>query len=68
MDKKLEVIQKKFELVTSEEYKQIRDFQLKHILHVSSTGIDSQLIKGMLCNVYFTDQWEQDFYSEKEKQ
>ena len=68
MDKKLEVIQKKFELVTSEEYKKIRDFQLKNILHLSSTGIDPQLIKGMLYNVYSTDQWEQDFYSEKEKE
>ncbi len=64
----LDLIESKFRLANSDVYKQLREFQLQHILELSNSAADPLLIKGMLKCVRDTDKWIDDFKEEKIKQ
>ena len=55
----------KYELVSDENYKNLRSAQLNHIIELSNTQADPILIKGMLKLIHDTDKWAKDFISIK---
>lgn len=65
MDK--EILAKKYDLVCSSVYKQIKEFQLENIIRLANTDTNPLIIKGMLKNIADTDKWENEFLMEKRK-
>lgn len=57
----------KYELVSDENYKNLRSAQLNHIIELSNTQADPILIKGMLKLIHDTDKWAKDFISIKKR-
>lgn len=64
----LEELTKKYGLVQSEQWKQIREVELNHIVKLSVGNIDPLIIIGMLRNINNIDKWEDDFLSKKTAQ
>lgn len=64
---KLETVTHKYQLVESQEYDSIRQYQLEHIIRLSDSAIDPVLLKGMLKLVHDTNSWSYDFQREKER-
>lgn len=59
--KELRLLEKKYQIASSEEYKELKRLQLEEILNLSLTGIDPMLLKGMLIGIKNTDSWVRDF-------
>ena len=57
----------KYELVSDENYKNLRSAQLNHNIEISNTQADPILIKGMLKLIHDTDKWAKDFISIKKR-
>lgn len=65
MDK--DILIEKFNLVTSNTYKRVKELQLENILRLANSDAEPLLIKGMLKNIADTDKWENDLLNEKRK-
>lgn len=65
MDK--EILAKKYDLVCSSVYKQIKEFQLENIIRLANTDTNPLIIKGMLKTIADTDKWENEFKKERLK-
>lgn len=63
----LDLLTEKYNLVSSPEYKRIRELQLNSIVEMANKQIDPLIIKGMLKNINDTDNWENDFKLAKKK-
>ncbi|MBQ6516801.1 hypothetical protein IJI31_06440 [bacterium] len=63
MDKEEEFKQKlsRYELVSTEQYKKLREKQLDLIVEKASSNYDAMEIRGMLKLIAFTDEWKNDF-------
>lgn len=57
----------RFGLVTSENYKKIREQQLNMIVSMASSNLDALEIRGMLRLIGKTDEWKEDFIKLKNK-
>lgn len=70
-DEALKVLQKRADLVCSETYKEIANFQYKKILEWSKSSIEDKEIRGMLRLIEWTnsipDELENFIKREKEK-
>lgn len=66
--KDLKLIAKKYKLICSDEYKEIRKLQLDNILSLVNSSIEPLVIKGMLKTITDTDKWEAEFLAEKKKE
>lgn len=64
---KEEILIHKNNLVSSDDYKSIRDYQLHHIVNLSDSCIEPVILKGMLKLIHDTDKWSEDFLREKAK-
>lgn len=60
-EKQYNCMRDKFYLVTSSEYKKIRQEQLEMIIDMAKTEIDPLEIKAMLRLIAKTDRWEEEF-------
>lgn len=58
-----ETIRKKYEIVTSDMYKELRDFYLEHIISSSNSNLDDKHIRGMLLLINESDSWEERYKS-----
>ena len=63
----LEEIKERYDLVTSDIYKQIRNKQIDMIIDKAKNNYEPIEIRGMLKIIALTDQWEEDFLKEKAK-
>ncbi len=57
----LEILKEKAELVSSNEYKKIRSYQIEKIIDLSTSEIDEKELKGMLKLIKNTDNWQSDY-------
>lgn len=64
MDKE---IQRKYDIVSSEEYKEFRQYQLDKIVRLSTSQIEPLELKGMLKLISYTDSWVDDYNKELKK-
>ena len=64
--KDLDEIQRKYNLVTSNEWQEIRTRALNHIVRIGNSQ-EPVLIQGMLTLINTIDAWEDDFLKEKKK-
>ena len=62
-----EELLRKYELVTSNEYKEIRQEALNFIVNCGNSTIGSERIQGMLLLVGHIDSWKDDYEQELEK-
>jgi len=65
--KNTDILAEKYNLICSNQYKQIKKFQLENILKLANSDIEPLLLKGMLKNIADTDKWENEFLIEKNK-
>ena len=63
----LDELQLKYELVTSSQWLDMREFMLNRILELANTEINPLVIQGMLKVISDTDKWKDEFNSEKLK-
>ena len=60
-------IQRKYDIVSSEEYKEFRQYQLDKIVRLSTSQIEPLELKGMLKLISYTDSWVDDYNKELKK-
>ena len=63
----LDELQRKYELVTSSQWLDMREFMLNRILELANTEINPLVIQGMLKVISDTDKWKDEFNREKLK-
>ena len=63
----LDELQLKYELVTSSQWLDMREFMLNRILELANTEINPLVIQGMLKVISDTDRWKDEFNREKLK-
>ena len=63
----LDELQLKYELVTSSQWLDMREFMLNRILELANTEINPLVIQGMLKVISDTDKWKDEFNREKLK-
>lgn len=63
----LNELQLKYELVTSSQWLDMREFMLNRILELANTEINPLVIQGMLKVISDTDKWKDEFNREKLK-
>ena len=63
----LDELQLKYELVTSSQWLEMREFMLNRILELANTEINPLVIQGMLKVISDTDKWKDEFNREKLK-
>ena len=63
----LDELQLKYELVTSHQWLDMREFMLNRILELANTEINPLVIQGMLKVISDTDKWKDEFNREKLK-
>lgn len=63
----LDELQLKYELVTSSQWIDMREFMLNRILELANTEINPLVIQGMLKVISDTDKWKDEFNREKLK-
>ena len=63
----LDELQLKYELVTSSQWLDMREFMLNRILELVNTEINPLVIQGMLKVISDTDKWKDEFNREKLK-
>ena len=63
----LDELQLKYELVTSSQWLDMREFMLNRILELANTEINPLVIQGMLKVISDTDKWKDKFNREKLK-
>lgn len=57
----LEILKEKAELISSNNYKKIRSYQIEKIIDLSTSEIDEKELKGMLKLIKNTDNWQSDY-------
>ena len=60
----LDELQLKYELVTSSQWLDMREFMLNRILELANTEINPLVIQGMLKVISDTDKWKDEFNME----
>ena len=63
----LDELQRKYELVTSSQWLEMREIMLNRILELANTEINPLVIQGMLKVISDTDKWKDEFNREKLK-
>ena len=63
----LDELQLKYELVTSSQWLDMREFMLNRILELANAEINPLVIQGMLKVISDTDKWKDEFNREKLK-
>lgn len=63
----LDELQLKYELVTSSQWLDMREYMLNRILELANTEINPLVIQGMLKVISDTDKWKDEFNREKLK-
>ena len=63
----LDELQLKYELVTSSQWLDMREFMLNRILELANTESNPLVIQGMLKVISDTDKWKDEFNREKLK-
>lgn len=58
-----EIMRRKYEIATSDVYKELRDFYLEHIINSSNSNLDDKHIRGMLLLINESDSWEARYKS-----
>lgn len=63
----LDELQRKYELVTSSQWLEMREIMLNRVLELANTEINPLVIQGMLKVISDTDKWKDEFNREKLK-
>ncbi len=66
MDEK-EILRKKYQLVASKEWEEIKSFMYENIKILSGSDIDPKILQGMLKNIYDTDKWKTQYLQKIEE-
>lgn len=64
---KEDVLRTKYELVTSEDYKKLRELELNFIVDISNSQLSAETLRGMLLLINERDKWEKDYLKECKK-
>lgn len=62
-----DILVKKYDLIMSDEYSQIRSYQLDNIIRLANSDINPLILQGMLKTIADTDKWETEFKNERKK-
>ena len=62
-----EILIKKYDLVVSDIYSQIKSFQIENIIRLANSDVEPLILKGMLKVLADTDKWETDFINERKR-
>ena len=60
-----DIIKKKYDLITSDDYSMIKSYQLENIVKLANSDINPLILQGMLKLIADTDKWKSDFFNEK---
>ena len=60
-----DIIAKKYDLITSDDYSMIKSYQLENIVKLANSDINPLILQGMLKLIADTDKWKSDFFNEK---
>lgn len=64
---KEDILRTKYELVTSEDYKKLRELELNFIVDTSNSQLSAETLRGMLLLINERDKWERDYLRECKK-
>ena len=56
-----DILRQKYQLAKSKEWQLIKSYMYENIKTLAVSDIDSDVIKGMLKNIYDTDKWVRGF-------
>ena len=62
-----DIIAKKYDLITPEDYSMIKSFQLENIVKLANSDINPLILQGMLKLIADTDKWKSDFFNERKR-
>lgn len=62
-----DILAKKYDLITSENYSMIKSYQLENIIKLANSDINPLILQGMLKLIADTDKWKTDFINERKR-